>query len=186
MPDSSNLLVAGSGSIRTAPVGTTAPTDTTTAWAAGWVDLGFVTDDGLSLTRDVNKVDKYAWQSLAVIRSIYTSVALTFAFSLSEWNADTVPLAFGGGSWVASGAESKYEFPANPNAVERAFGFEWIDAATGVKNRLIVPRAQATASGDIKLVGTDTAVIPVTLSVLATDVSSPLATLISNADGLTA
>src|SRR5689334_17302428 len=33
-----------------APTGTTAPTDTTTAWPAGWLELGWIDDSGLTET----------------------------------------------------------------------------------------------------------------------------------------
>lgn len=186
MADSSMTLVAGGGSIFVADVGTTAPTDVTAAWPDGWSELGFISDEGVKITYSKDRTDKRAWNTLAIIRVLYTAVTLDLGFSALEWNADTVPLAFGGGAWVTAGTVSKYDIASNPSANEKALGLEFTDPASDHAFRLIVPRVALTADGDITLTNTDTAPLPVTAAALAASTGVPLASLLSNAAGLVA
>ena len=49
MADANELLVASSGSVYVAPVGTTLPTSATASLNAAFTELGYVTEDGVSL-----------------------------------------------------------------------------------------------------------------------------------------
>lgn len=65
-----NIRAGLAGYAYIAPLGTTAPTSTSAAWGAGWVDLGGISDDGLSesLSQDFDKY--YRWGSSAVVRTV--------------------------------------------------------------------------------------------------------------------
>lgn len=49
-----------------APLGTTAPTDTTTALASAWKPLGLLSQDGATEHRDQDSTDFYAWGNILV------------------------------------------------------------------------------------------------------------------------
>lgn len=93
--NSGNVRVAGTGALWKAPLGTALPTDSTTAWGAGFVNLGYATD-GFTLTQDLKKQDITAWQTLSPVRSIATGLIRKLAFEAIESNVNTVPLAWGG------------------------------------------------------------------------------------------
>lgn len=61
--DADNVRVALTGSILMAPKGSTAPVDLDSAWDAAWTDLGFMSDDGVSMEYSTDVEDINAWQS---------------------------------------------------------------------------------------------------------------------------
>lgn len=58
--------VAATGGLYRAPLGTTLPTDTTTAIAAPFNGLGYVDEDGVTLAIDRPNTPAYAWGGLKV------------------------------------------------------------------------------------------------------------------------
>ena len=83
----STLVAAGkpkvSGAIWSAPLGTTLPTDATTALNAAFKDLGYVSDDGLTneLTTDTEEIK--AWGGDTVLTA-QTGTSDTFKYKLIE------------------------------------------------------------------------------------------------------
>lgn len=98
--NSGQIRVAGTGAFWKAPLGTTTPTDSVTAWGAGFVNLGFATD-GFTMTQDKKTNPITGWQSLEDLRLITTGVNRKFAFELLQSNKDTLGLAWGGATVVA-------------------------------------------------------------------------------------
>lgn len=161
------VFIAGSGHVYVADIGTTAPTNTTGDWAAGWAELGYTTDDGVTITPGKTITDIPAWQSRYPVRRIVTAETFDAAFSLLQWNADTLGLALQGGSWSGSTFT-----PAAAGSVdERALGIEAID---GDKiTRIIIPRGMVTATGGIQMIKTGANQIPITFSALGTQDEDP-------------
>lgn len=167
------VFIAGTGHVYIADVGTAAPADTIAAWGAGWTELGYTEDNGVAITPGKNITDIPAWQSRFPIRRIVTAETLTAAFSLLQWNATTVALAFGGGSW----AGDVFTPPAAGSVDERALGVEAVD---GDKiTRLIIPRGMVSAVGAINLVKTGGNPIPITFALLGVEGEEPY-TIIAN------
>lgn len=83
----STLVVAGKpkvgGAIWSAPLGTTLPTDATTALNVAFKDLGYVSDDGLTneLTTDTEEIK--AWGGDTVLTA-QTGTSDTFTYKLIE------------------------------------------------------------------------------------------------------
>jgi hypothetical protein len=95
--DASELFIAGitGGRVWQAPRGTVVP-DGLEAPAAGWTDLGYLSEDGHSLSEDTESEDIKVWPTTIVARSIVTGQTTEAKFSLAQWNADTLALRFGG------------------------------------------------------------------------------------------
>ena len=53
-----------------APLGTTLPTDATTALAAAFINLGYVSEDGVENNNEINVTTIKEWGGLAVYRSL--------------------------------------------------------------------------------------------------------------------
>ena len=167
--DTSEIRVGISGSVYVAPTGSTAPDDATTALDAAFVDLGALTEDGISLSPSRSVENIRAWQAAKAVRTVVTEDELQIGFSLMQWSDDTIALAFGGGTFsVANVTETKYVPPAAGTVDERSFVFEWVDGS--VNNRLYVPRGMVTEVSEIQVTKTSAVELALTVEVLG---SSP-------------
>lgn len=176
--DADNVRVALTGSIYMAPKGSTAPTDLDTAWDAAWLDLGFMSDDGVAMEYSTDVEDINAWQSLSPVRRVLTSVDMTLGFTAIELKSRTVTAYFPGATITnVSGAIQRLDIPAAPGPQEFSFGLEWIDGA--IKNRLVVARGEITGRESITLGRSSAVALGMTVSAYAS--SAPeIATWLSN------
>lgn len=161
--DPNEIIVAPTGSIFLAPVGTAPPTDTTTAWPVAWKDLGYLSEDAVTGAFDSTATDIMAWQADA---PVYSDVSLsqTLQFQMMQWNQDTLTFAFGGGTWDATGATASYAAPAKSAYTPQALGIEIVKGAT--KFRFGYGRVIITELGDINFKGDEAALLDVTVKVL--------------------
>lgn len=170
----SQIVVAGTGSILVAPVATVAPVDVATPWAAAWIDLGYTNEDGVTFTDEKTVEDIMLWQLFYPGRTIVTARNSTAAFSLAQWNKDTVPLAFGGGTITTTPgppAHYRYSPPAPGTVDERALGIEIVDGS--VIKRFIIPRCVVSEAVETNLVKSTAANLPITVKALGTDGVDP-------------
>lgn len=138
--------------VYTAPLGTTAPTDVVTAWAAAWLDLGLLSEDGMTESRTEDTTDHYAWGGV-LVRTTRSKHKRTFTVTCLEDNAVLFDVLNPGSTDVNS-AGGAGQPPAGtvtrtvkvPTPDPRAFGFEMRDGA--VTKRIIVPRGEIVAVGD--------------------------------------
>lgn len=173
-----NVRAALDGRIYLAPKGTAAPSDLTTAWGAGWSDLGYMSDDGVELNYSTDTQDVKAWQSLSPVRKILTSVDMTLKFTAIELKTSTITLYFPDSTMTdVGGSVHSLAIPSAPSPAEYAFGLEWTDDL--IINRLIVARGQVTDRDNITLSRGDAVGLNLTVSAYAT--SAPeIATWLSN------
>ena len=164
--EAGEILIAGSGSISVAPVGTTLPTSPTASLNAAFVELGYVTEDGVTLTVEP-QVDEYmAWQSRQAVRRELTSQAISVAFELEQFNPDTISLAFGGGEVTTTGGVSRFDFVSDGDVLdERSLVVDWSDGASR-NYRAVFERGNVTDNVETKLSRTGLATLPITFSVL--------------------
>lgn len=92
--DSQNVRVAVTGAVSMGATTAVAPIDADTAWAEG-SDLGYVSEDGVTETRDRSSEQIRAWQNGDVVREVVTEANLTYAFTLIETKKETVELYYG-------------------------------------------------------------------------------------------
>lgn len=173
MPNNSDqIVVAPNGTLRVAPVGTAAPTNPTAAYAAGWVDLGFLTEAGAKFTdsKDVNEIRP--WQSFYTVRRNVVSRDAMVEAALMQWSRLTIPLAFGGGTITTPSAGVFRYAPPAPEVLDyRQLGLDWTDGAK--RYRLIMPKALVIDAVDTELNRGDAAILPVKFSLVADGVSDP-------------
>jgi hypothetical protein len=93
--DATQIRVAGTGAIWLAPVGTTLPTDSTTALNAAYHNLGYA-KTGFTVTPSLKTTPVMGWQSTNILRNINTELSRKYGFELQQSNIDTVALAWGG------------------------------------------------------------------------------------------
>lgn len=175
--DADNVRAGLDGSIYVAPIGSTAPTDLTTAWDTAWVELGFLTEDGVEMNYSTDVEDINAWQSLSPVRRILTGVDMTMGFTAIELKADSIKLYFPDSTLSTTAGVHKLDIPSSPAPAEMALGLEWRDGV--ITNRLIVPRGEVTERGAISLQRGAAVGLEMTYSAYAS--SAPeLATWLSN------
>lgn len=159
--DATELVVASGGGVYVADAGTTEPMidDTLTAWS----ELGYITTDGVRPASAKDTEDIEAWQSFYPLRKLVTGISLDIAFDIMQWNADTVPFAFGGGV-IDEPDPGVFRFtPADPGVLdERALVVRWQDGDTN--GQLYVPRGVITGNSEFTLSKDSNANLPVTYS----------------------
>jgi hypothetical protein len=174
--DNDEIVVGANGSIYVANVGATEPTDILSGWAAAWTNLGYATEDGVTITDGKTITDKMAWQSFHPVRKLVTGRMFTVSFTLIQWNLGSVVLAFGGGSVsTPSAGVYKYTPPTPENIDERALGIEWTDGAPSVHKtyRLIVPRCIVSENVETVVSRTDSANLPITVAAVGEAGTNP-------------
>jgi hypothetical protein len=174
------VRVASDGHIRVAAVDTAAPADATSAPGAGWTDLGYASEDGVTITPSLDTEDINAWQSAVPVRRIVTGSALEIGFTLIQSNTDTLSLYFNADvvAGVAGPPQTfdRFEIPVSPDPLERALLIDWIDG--GENFRLVVPRAQLTDAGELTLARGEPVGFEMTFTALA-PATGPLATVLT-------
>lgn len=141
--DASETVVAGTGQVYVAAVGTALPTKTDTALNAAFFGLGYHSEDGVSINKALEVVEFGAWQTKLKIRRERDTEDFAITFQLLQWNEISVPLAFGGGSIALSSGQYKYTPPAGSDALlEQSLICDVQDGSRTL--RFIVPRGSVT------------------------------------------
>jgi len=152
MADDTQVRVGVEGTFVVAPVGTTAPTDPYSPWGAGWVDLGYVNEDGLTESLNENRQEFKAWGYNSAVRTQVTDRATTFKVTFMQTNYLTLALYYGvdAADMTSSGTGSTqflaFEEPQANEPMYYAIGMDVID--DDKPSRIIVARAEVTAKGD--------------------------------------
>ena len=138
-PDSSKIKIAGSGAVWYAPAGSTLPTDSTTALAAAFVNIGYL-NDGFVLAQDLKTKEVNGWQNLDILRLIPTQLSRSVKFQAIETNKQSVQLAWGGATVsVSAGSVYSLTLPASQTTQEFILVLDWNDGS--VSQRIVIKRA---------------------------------------------
>ena len=174
----SEVRVGANGTIYVAPGGTAVPANVTAAWT-GFTDVGYVTEEGVTIGRALTTEQIRAWQSISAIRYLVTEVAFTVSFSLLQWNETTLPFWLGGGTVVNQGGGSfKYTISSSPAIDERAFGVEWTDGA--LKYRATIGRGMVIESGESSVTRSEGIALPITFAAMAPASGTELAAILTD------
>lgn len=122
--------VGGTSLCWVAPVGTTAPADATTELGTGWIDLGWVAQDGLELAVDEDTNDVFGYGSQQKIRTLITSSSQSVAVAFLETNPTVLEVyhRLTLGSLPAPDATGAFQFSTGAATTARyAFVFDMVD-----------------------------------------------------------
>lgn len=151
--DASKVLVAATGKVYHAPLGTALPTDTTTALNVAFVDTGYCSDAGLTVDPAENTSDIRAWGG-DLVRRVVSEYGEEYSFTFIETNANVIAAYHGNGT--ASAWEGKQV------DIRKAWVFHITD---GVKIlRIVLPDAAVTDRGTVTYATTTAIERPVTVS----------------------
>lgn len=172
--DVDEIVVGANGSVYVAPIGSAVPADIATALGADWVDLGYLSEDGVKATDSKTIEQIKGWQSFYALRRIVTERNLALAFTLIQFSREQFQLGFGGGEVVAlTTPDTGYRFdPPDPADIdERMMAVEWAD---GDKNyRIIVPRGLVTSNVEINIARNKATELPITFDLIGGGTGAP-------------
>ena len=175
---SSEVRVAGTGELYLAPVGTTLPTAASAALDAPFKGYGYTTEDGVTLSKSVDREGIPAWQSSTPVRYLITGQELTIETTFLQSNEDILKLWLGSGDFATDGgtgpAGYRADLSVDPVGQQFAMVLEWRDGT--IVSRLQVPKVEVTEVGDVSLARNSATAFPVTFGALAPDTGTTLAT----------
>lgn len=132
-------LTFGAGVLYYAPLGSTEPTDLVSAWAAGWVPMGY-TEGGSSHTVE-QKVDQVrVAEEDDVVRNVVSDRTITIEFDLAELTATNMKRALNGGTVTVNGAVTTFAPPLPGSYVAAMLGWQSTDG----KERVCYRRVKQT------------------------------------------
>lgn len=171
MPANANqVVVGGTGLVLVAPTTEAAPTNATTPLTGNWQDLGFTSEDGVTVTdsKDIEEIG--AWQSFYPIRRIITGRDFTVSFALRQWSRVNVILALGGGT--VTGSSPWTYTPPSPGSIDnRSLVVSWQDGSKSY--RLYVPVGMVTESVETNITRTGASDLPITFSATSDGTTNP-------------
>lgn len=146
--NSANAHAWEGADVYVADVGTVGPTDLTTAWAAGWSAVGLLSEDGLTVGREEDIEDHYAWGNI-LVKTTRSHHKRTFAFTMLEDNAVTFGIINPGSTSTTDAGPPSLDTRVvkAPTSNTKAFGFE-LREGTSVK-RMIVPTGEVFETAEI-------------------------------------
>lgn len=161
--DPDNVVVAGTGAVYVAPEGTALPANLA-ALAAPWENLGYISDDGATVTLSRNQEEVTAWQSSDPIRVLVTSEPKKIEFELLEFGSPVaVELALRGGAIAVAAGIATYTPPAAGSSDVRAMVVEAED--DGATFRFCWSRVALDDDVSFQLQKSDAARLPLSFGV---------------------
>lgn len=163
--DANNVRVHSNGAIRVAPVGTAFPTAGTSAsFGAGWVDLGYISEDGVTETPNADWSEIRAWQGRAIVRRTLTSSDVTFQFQCIESKQEVLELYYAGSEMRRTTGQDPFIQIVAPTYDVRAFGIDLWDGL--IHERIVIPKGVVSDRGEVTYNGTDPAAYDLTITAL--------------------
>ena len=136
------------GAIYRAPLETTLPTDATTTLAADYVQLGYVSEDGLTNTASIESDDVKAWGGDTVL-ALQTEKTDTWTFKLLEvLNVDVLKAVYGEDNVTGDLATGIHIESTSAEVEESVYVVDMI-MRDGALKRIVIPDAKLSGLGDI-------------------------------------
>ena len=163
MNDSSNVSTGKpkvGGAIFVAPKGTAVPTDASTPLAGAFVNLGYVSEDGLTNTVATDTNDTNAWGGDTVL-SEQTSYKETFSFGLIETKEASVAQYYGPENVEVDGSGNITIKHNGKTLPEQVAVIETVLSNGRVKRTVIEKAKMSDRSGDITYTDGDPVTYPI-------------------------
>ncbi len=175
--DSTEVRLAPNGNVYVGATGSTLPTNATVALDNDFELLGYLDEDGCSLTPGVELTDIMAWQSAVPVKTTLDTVNFEVQFNMLQVNQETWGLYFFNNTFENNFGQSKMTMPSSPGSQEKALVIEWEDDLADVC-RLVIPTAVLTDREALQLTRSGAQITGVTFRAL--DTSGTLAYLYSD------
>ncbi len=136
------------GAVYRAPLGTTLPTDATTALAEAFVSLGYCSEDGLTNENTAESEDIKAWGG-AIVNSSQTEKSDTFATTLIESMNPNVLKTVYGDDHVTVDESGNIAIEASLDEAESSVWVIDMLLKGKKKKRIVIPSGKITELGEI-------------------------------------
>lgn len=170
--NSAAVTVPGRVYVWLGPVGTAAPIDSVVAMGAGWVNVGYTTEDGTRFVpTDPTFEEIRAHQSDWPIRNVQTRDAARIVADLMQLDAPSFTAVMGGGAitQVSAGPPIQYKYTP-PTVGGRHNLAACLEAIDGTKHyRWVVPQAFQAEAVELPLEKGSNAQLPLRMTVLGSD-----------------
>lgn len=135
------------GAIWRAPLGSTLPTDAATALDNAFVCLGYVSEDGVTQTTEINTEEIRAWGG-DVVLAPQTSKVDRYQMTLIETlNIEVLKMVFGNTN-VSGTIQTGIAITANAKELEESAYVIEMAMKGGVKRRIVIPDGKITEIGE--------------------------------------
>ena len=152
-----------SGAIYTAPLGSVIPTNPTSTLPADYTCLGYVSEDGLENSNEMDVSAIKAWGGMIVYRSL-TELDDSFSFSLIESeNIDVLKAVYGDANVSTSASGDIVVDVKADDPQERIWVFE-LSLRGGRAKRIVIPDGAVTARETITYNDSDAIAYGITVS----------------------
>lgn len=160
--DTANPRIWLGADVFVAPVGTTAPTDLTTALNASFKALGLLSEDGMTESREQDSEDKHAYGGL-LVRTVRSKHKRTIKVTALEDNLVVWGLV-NPGSTAATASGVTTRTVKVPSASDpRAWVLELVDGA--VKKRRAIPKGEVVEVADVTISDSEISMYELTIVV---------------------
>lgn len=153
------------GGIWRAPLGTTLPTDATTALGTAFKSFGYIASGGVTHATNMETTEYRAWGGDLVMTSLNNRTN-TFAFGLIEVLNATVLETIYGEDNVSGALNTGITVAADSQELDEYVYVIELDLRDGATRRIVIPDGKVTAIGDIVYQDTDAISYPVTITAM--------------------
>ena len=158
--DSDNVRVAVTGAVYVAPTGTAGPSYSDDALNVAFVDLGYISADGIAESIDRSTTQIRSWQDGSLVREIVSEGTYSVSMTFIETKADVVNLYYGGA--LASG---EIDIDPRSSGGRKSFVIDVVDGAN--IERTYIPVGEVTAIGERTLASGEAIGYEVTITAYA-------------------
>ncbi len=151
--DATKVRVAASGKVYHAPLATVLPTDTVTALAVGFLEVGYISDEGVAADPEESTADIRAWGG-DLVRRVISEYGETYTFTMLETNLNAISAYFGNGTATA--------WEGKQVEIRKSWVFHITDGAA--IRRIVLPDASVTDRGGITYATSEAIAYPLTVS----------------------
>lgn len=158
--DSDNVRVAVTGAVYVAPTGTTAPTTSSSALDAGFVDLGYVSADGITENIDRTTNQIRAWQNGSLVREVTSEGTYSVDMTFIETNEAVLELYYG-----TTNALGQFDIDPTTTGGRQSFVIDVVDGS--IVERIYIPAGEITSVGTRTLASGEAVGYQVTITAYA-------------------
>lgn len=126
----------------------TAPTTATETPAVGYNLVGWIGEDGVTESREIDSDQKRAWQNSAVVRTVRTSDTRRFQFTALETNLITMGLLRPGATSATASGTTTTNVKAYTAQDKRSWIFDFKDG--DIVYRVLIPNGEVVDRGDVQ------------------------------------
>lgn len=137
------------GAVYRAPLGTALPTDATTALASAFVDMGYISEDGVTNSNSPESEKIKAWGGQTVL-VVSTEKPDTFQLTFLEaLNANVLQTVYGDGNVTVNAEAGTIAVTSNVAALDDHVYVIDIAMRGGAMKRVVIPQGELSELGDI-------------------------------------